>query len=443
MGWSTREAMVNRLDLLEAGQEPALEEPEDSTQPQQPQIPEKQMTAAAATKKKALKIAIVSNTDHAKSLTQALRAEGHIGFNFPDISGEVPSSMDVIVCRTKSISHRAYGVCIEERRKGVRPVVFENGVTRAVEAIRAIAEGTWIAPSLATDEDDASSRSWADGNRPGRLTGLEVIEEVIDKGGLFFTELIRRSPSQARDALQCVVYDKKDRVKRTAVFDALNEFNAFSPATIEAQFEALQAEGKYPAGQIWWTETEGTGIESLLMREPLTQTQLQQLASGLTRPGRVYTVNEPVELKEMLGLEPEPQTALIEEPVLEEPIESEPEPIAPVPEPEPVPAPVVEVAPTVMDPKHEKELLEYLEIVATHLDLMNLSAIPVELLRRTGLWVENGLIALSIVHMAAPNGVCCGGPGTKTSLVPEAVTCPACQKHSFFAFASWYAKARI
>jgi len=452
MGWCTRQEVIDRVIELDPREKkvPAEEAEQEPTQTQGP-------TQTSNPENRMLKVAIVSDMDHAKSLTQALRAEGHMGFNFPDAISSIPPTMDVIVCRWRSTSHRSYNVCNEEKRKG-RLVVFENGVTRAVEAVRAIANGTWEEPSLASNsEEDASARTWV--NDPTSVEDeqtdrqrreqscLESIEEIIDKGGLFFPELARRSPSQARDALQCVTYDKKDRVKRTAVFEAFNELERFRDSTIEAQFDALREEKKYPEGAIWWVANEsGTGTEPFLARESLSPAQLQELAGGLTHPGRTYVHEEPLVLMQM-RTNPPVVKILVEPPVVE--IE------VPIPVVEEAPSPEVTEIPTpqlfrintfgvpapILDPKAEKELIEYLEIVSAHLDQMKLGAIPSALLLRTGLCIENGLIALSIVHLAGPEGTCCGGPGTKTSLVPAVVTCGACQRHEFFKFATWYTKS--
>jgi len=89
-----------------------------------------------------MNVGIVSKASHAKSHIQALRRAGHkvtlLGGG-PKVS--MPSSLDVIVLRTDSCAHTAFGAVMrEKRRAGGRPVIIENGVTAIVDAVEALAK---------------------------------------------------------------------------------------------------------------------------------------------------------------------------------------------------------------------------------------------------------------------------------------------------------------
>jgi hypothetical protein len=409
-----------------------------------------------------LKVAIVSNIDHAKSVTKALKEEGHLGFNFPDVSGAIPSSMDVIICRTKSISHTAYNICNEERRKGLRPVIFENGVARAVESVRAIANGTWVEPttgdSSEEDEEGELDPSTEESEKQvSRRRCRESIEEIITKGGLFLLPLIRRSPSQARDALECVTYHKKDRVIRTAVYDAFSELQNFKEATIEEQFEEVCVEKSYVEAKLWWQEENGVtavGVETVLLRAPLSSGQLQELAEGLTRPGRDYLTTEPegmvVEAEEQEEAVPvevpdltEEVPLIVEEPIVEEEVEPEPEPepepLPPAPEPKSVVEPPVKTELRhMLDP--EKELSDLLSMLRLQMEEMGVFSLDSAQLSAAGL---SGSLEVAIIHLPVPGGVGCRlTQWGRSSANLQKVTCPSCRESEQFKLLTWWAAAK-
>jgi hypothetical protein len=402
-----------------------------------------------------LKVAIVSNVDHAKSVTRKLKELGHMGFNFPEVSGPIPSSMDVIICRIKSTSHLAYNICNEEKRRGVRPVIFENGVSKAVQAIKDIASGSWVEPSLAPDPDVEATpgeEGTEQSDRQRRRTACrDAIVEIIDKGGLFSPILCHRSPSQARDALESVPWDRKHRVKRGAVYVAFNDLHSLKEGTIEAQYEALQADGKYHADQVWWAEEAAIGSLSLLTRTPLTDRQRRAFTEGMTRPGRTYLTEKPEELTGVESLpeaEPVELPEEIEEPeVMDDGIQVSHEPPEEVEaEPEVVVAPPVEVATDESEADEgdsgnpeqaEKDLRDLLLLLREQMEKMELKSLDEAALHEAGL---RGSVHLALVHLSSPVGVGCGSEAALLqSRVLDRVTCPECQASEAWAFAEFYA----
>jgi hypothetical protein len=410
--------------------------------------------------RKVLKIAIVSKTDHAKSVTKRLKALGHMGFNFPNVSGPIPSSMDVIICRTKSTSHGAYDICNEAKRQG-RTVVFENGVSKAVVAVKAIAAGTWVEPSLVSDttaetpeisseEDDVLS------DRQRRRSACqESIVEIIAKGGVFFPLLCRRSPSQARDALEGIPWSRKHGVKRRAVYAAFNELKKLKEPTIEAQYEELRSEQSHHEGQLWWTETSATGSFTFLSRVALTEPQREAFAAALTRPGRTYLTEEPEELTsvealpdaEPVELPPEPE----EPEVMDDGIQVSHEPPAEVEvESEVVVAPPVEVATDAnesddedLSAQAEKDMSDLLFLLREQLEKMELTSVPESFLNGAGL---RGSVQLALIHLATPKGGV--GCGSKSVLLSSRVdlarvTCPECRTSEAFTYAAFYAAKAV
>lgn len=416
-----------------------------------------------------LKVAIVSNMDHAKSVARALKDAGHTGFPFPKVKGRIPPSMDVILCRDRSTSHGAFDICNEERRRGNRPVVIENGVRRAVDAINAIAAGTWEEPNLvagsAGEEEPEQTESVEDSSRQKRRDAAsELIQTIVQKGGLFFPSLLHRTPSQARDALEAVPYPKKDRVVRTAVFRAFSDLAKEKETMVEAQFEALREDS--PVQLLWWADrTEGLpeakGQEVIIVRRELNGEQLTALAGALSYEGRTYSLEEPeitVE-EEVVHDEPTPLTAEADhfpddrEEELEEAVASwglgdldVGSPVAEqAPEPGAAPEPEQEEAAGGDDPgpdvgAQERELVEFLAFVASQMDIMGLTRVPEGLLSRAGLCIEDVALSLSIVHLLTPGGAACGGAGTQSSLAPGKVNCKHCQATEMYEYAAWLAE---
>jgi len=427
--------------------------------------------------KKMLKVAIVSSREHAQSLADRIKREGHVGFNFPDVSGPIPSSMDVIVCRTRSISHAAYDVCVAEKRAGYRPVVFENGVSKAAEAVSAIAAGTWEEPSLAvlteeTSEDVETELKEALSARQHRRSACQNdILEIIEKGGLFFPLLVQRSPSQARDALESVSRPRKKRVVRGRVYEAFSRLQKYKEATVEQQFEAVL--GAYPTSTLWWKEDSATGSVDILLRESLTDKQLGELATGLTRKGRVYLTPMGSRRVALPVTEEPPQLVQTEqvEVVEAEVVEAEEEsvneavpvvvPVVPVVVPVVVEAALlyeeeevaVEVAPVEVvgedepeqggddstdgiDLMAEKDLRDLLGLLREQMEKMSMRSIETVLLTNAGL---RGTVELATIHMSSRSGSACG---SDTALLKtrdlETVTCAACKDSEAFALLSWW-----
>lgn len=392
-----------------------------------------------------LKVAIVSNMDHAKSVARALREAGHTGFPFPTVKGRIPPSMDVILCRDRSTSHGAFDICNEERRRGNRPVVIENGVRKAVDAINAIAAGTWEPPNLAPDvTEEVPVSETEEENKKVVMRGAvaEDIRTIVRKGGVFFPALLDRTPSQARDALENVPYSKKLRVVRTAVFQALTRLRSapkaarsmvpevFSELIDALLVKELVGTTEFKCQSIWWLDLEGNSVgeEILLVRSELSDKQLHALCEALSYEKKTYSVEEPVVA---VHDPPTPMTAEADH-FPEEPILAEPEP-APTPEPEP--------EPELNDSEEqEKDLLEFLVFAATQLSLMGLERVPDTVLSRAGLCIEDGSLAVSIIHLLAPGGAPCGGAGTRSSLSTAEVTCKECKSTAVFEYAAWLAE---
>jgi hypothetical protein len=408
---------------------------------------------------KMLKVAIVSKTDHAKSVTKRLKELGHMGFNFPDVSGPIPSSMDVIICRVKSTSHGAYDICNEAKRQG-RIVVFENGVSKTIEAVKAIADGTWVEPSLVPDtaaETPSEEAEVLSDKQRRRSASRESILEIIDKGGIFSPLLCRRSPSQARDALEGVPWSRKHGVKRSAVYAAFNELKKLKESTIEAQYEELRSEQSHHEGQLWWAEEAATGSITFLSRVAITESQRGSFADALTRPGRTYGTEEPEELTSVAVLpdaEPVELPTEPEEPeVMDDGIQVSHEPPVEIEvEAEVVAAPPVEVATDETEvggddedlgAQAEKDMRDLLFLLREQLEKMELTSVPESSLNEAGL---RGSVQLALTHLASPiGGVGCG---SKSALLSSRVdlarvTCPKCRTSEAFTYAAFYAAKAV
>ena len=87
------------------------------------------MNAPAQTQSaKPIRIGIVSKTSHCKSHVRALRKEGYHVTALGGQPPRIPDTIDVVVLRISSVSHRASAVAFEWRRAGGRLIV-EDGVT--------------------------------------------------------------------------------------------------------------------------------------------------------------------------------------------------------------------------------------------------------------------------------------------------------------------------
>lgn len=83
-----------------------------------------------------MKIGIISKKPHAKNHAQALKREGHDVVLLDGDPKRIPSSIDLVICRTASCSHGASNVALEWQRSGGGFLVMENGLSGALRAIR-------------------------------------------------------------------------------------------------------------------------------------------------------------------------------------------------------------------------------------------------------------------------------------------------------------------
>ena len=87
-----------------------------------------------------MKIGIISKKPHAKNHAQALQREGHEVVLLDGNPTKIPSSIELVVCRTASCSHEASNVALEWKRRGGGYLVMENGLSGALRKIRQIIE---------------------------------------------------------------------------------------------------------------------------------------------------------------------------------------------------------------------------------------------------------------------------------------------------------------
>lgn len=405
-------------------------------------------------KAKALKVAIASHWDHAKSLTRALKEAGHLGFVYTEAEN-IPPSMDVIICRWKSTSHNFYNICHAEAQLGRRPVIFRNGVKAAVERVQAVASGTWVQDSMlpswasaAEDEEPEITPEQAavrdeEIAKLARQSDMEkALSSVVEKGGLFSLSLLSLSGEKVRDVLSGVPYATPGRVKRNAVVESVRMLTKSRRAAVAAR---LQEQLQNPeSNSAWLYDANGEKTEQVLCHEPMSVDQMQHYAKGLTdtvkQPGQSWHATPPEQvvqvqvvsevLQEDIKIEEQPP-----EPVVESKPDVNPEPALPI---EVVPEPSQAVEPEVMSDKVMREVGDILDILAMTLDGYGVKELSDDFLARFGVSISGKHLALSVVHMASPNGVCCNGASTKTSVNPIKVTCKACKSTEMYANFAWF-----
>jgi hypothetical protein len=122
-------------------------------------------------------IAVISKHDHAKGLARALLAPPYRSNYKATILGSnpssIPSAYDIIVVRPKSCSHHATNLALKEQREGDRPVIFENGSERVLEALQLLQEGKNPTPAPSnrevTEEPEEQSEPLQETERPKTL----------------------------------------------------------------------------------------------------------------------------------------------------------------------------------------------------------------------------------------------------------------------------------
>jgi len=81
-----------------------------------------------------MKIAIISKEDHAKSMVNMLRDDGHEIVLLGSRPTMVPPTVDLLICRSVSCSHGATDLALKWKRDG-KKVIFDSGVTRVKEEV--------------------------------------------------------------------------------------------------------------------------------------------------------------------------------------------------------------------------------------------------------------------------------------------------------------------
>ena len=81
-----------------------------------------------------MKIAIISKEDHAKSMVNMLRDDGHEIVLLGSRPTMVPPTVDLLICRSVSCSHGATDLALKWKRDG-KKVIFDSGATRVKEEV--------------------------------------------------------------------------------------------------------------------------------------------------------------------------------------------------------------------------------------------------------------------------------------------------------------------
>jgi hypothetical protein len=96
---------------------------------------------------RAVKVGIISKASHANSHAAALRKLGYEVVILGSRPSAIPASIDILVCRKASSSHRGSDLAMEAKHRG-RKVIVANGVNEIVSQIQALVGGEGLsAPS--------------------------------------------------------------------------------------------------------------------------------------------------------------------------------------------------------------------------------------------------------------------------------------------------------
>lgn len=223
------------------------------------------------------RVGIICFQEAAKGFVKALSDRGYepevLGGD-PPAKRFSPARYHAIVCNTERCKHEAYHKAqAESRREGGTPVIFESSVTRVLASLADL-EGVPAAVSLST------------GGRPDSCKTLLL--EAIDQGGLYYSRLLDRSPSQIVSLLRSVgtVRGRKQAARALEAFEKLkSKHPAASVGKRFSDLRALPDKGGLQGSTLWGTTSVGKEVPvPVLSKARLTSDQMTVLAeqTGLT-----------------------------------------------------------------------------------------------------------------------------------------------------------------
>lgn len=98
-------------------------------------------------------VGIISLAEHIKNHTRMLERSGFRVECLGNVPRGIPPRIDVVVCRTMGCSHRATNVALDEQRNGTRAVLFCDGATETLDAVKAWWEQEKLRRKANTPED--------------------------------------------------------------------------------------------------------------------------------------------------------------------------------------------------------------------------------------------------------------------------------------------------
>tara|TARA_Y100000310_G_scaffold115743_1_gene114338 strand:+ start:2326 stop:3225 length:900 start_codon:yes stop_codon:yes gene_type:complete len=242
----------------------------------------------------AFTIGIISKKDHCKSHVAALKKRGYRVRVLGDRPTKVPSSIDLLMCRTLSCSHLGSDVALAHKRAGY-PVLMANSVTKLLRYLEGL----------------NMEKDWSN------ATGRELVEETLRVLGFFAPALTRKDPEEIALWAESLGVNMPRKETERLFRKLLKGFSRFKYASISKASSVLRS--KYSTAIVYGLNKRGMAYEVgiLLQKEG-------------TKPAVLSAISD------FLGYTTEPQGSvggMKVKPVVSEPASNPPEEVVTAPEP--------------------------------------------------------------------------------------------------------------
>lgn len=248
-------------------------------------------------------VGIISKPEHCRALVQQLNEARYKVMPLGGTPSHLPASIDAFICRTKSCSHRATDMALKEMRTGDRPVIFENGTKRVLQALADLKLGVFDPATFYTNQ--AENELPTGFTVPPPLTPapnpqppeeapvvatpeLEVpespqtfaklrdaLEAAVAAGGFYTFSLRRRTRNECKQ-----VYKATGLVKDRALLErAIDYIHSLNKNSVPSELTQLRKKG-YHVNKFWISHGRVVGILTP-KGEPFSQAERWKVAEAL------------------------------------------------------------------------------------------------------------------------------------------------------------------
>jgi hypothetical protein len=369
-------------------------------------------------------VGIISTDEHTKGLTRMLADKG---YKFELLGGHpksIPPAFDVVICRVASCSHGAFDLAIAASRGG-RNVIFEDGSTRAVEALKQVEAGTFNNAQARADalkgKQPNKQKQKPKAAYRGVPAAVPTLTALVEAGG-FYTHRIMQvlTESEALDLYRSM--NVNPSVDMDVVKRILADLYSINPKTVGPGVTTLKKKGTFVADSLynkagksvnllWANDLDVQAFHKVVLADATGYFASSKAAAKAREEDKAKAKAKPVKVMQVGWIAPE-KLDPAGDICAKDTLKSEPNPK------------------TVKS--DAEELDEMLFFLREQLDKMGLQ-------KTEGHGVA---VQMQTVHLTGPEGFVCGKRGVAGvgSRKPGEVSCKKCLNTKAYALATFWAQ---